>query len=289
MQKMSVQEINAMAQRVRAQVVRMSFRGNSPHLGSCLSCADIVVTAYATAVNIDPKNPNDPDRDRFILSKGHAAPVLYATMAERGLISRDLIEHYNQDGACLAEQPSPGCVPGLEAATGSLGHGLPLGLGMALAAKLGGKKYRVFVCMSDGECNEGSVWEAAMFAPAKKLDNVILFVDYNRWQATDRSEEVLALAPLRDKFAAFGWSAHDIDGHDHAALAKLMANVPDGTGRPIAVVCRTVKGKGVSYMLDDNNWHYRVPKREEVEAAWRELGQDPAGIGPTPAHRPGGH
>ena len=249
----------------------MSHHGRSPHLGSSLSCVDILVAAYFGALRIDPQRAADPDRDRFILSKGHAAPALYATLAERGFFPLDLLASYNRDGAVLGEQPSPGCVPGLEVATGSLGHGLSLGVGMALASRIQGRGYRVFAVLSDGECNEGSVWEAAMFAAAQKVDRVCVIVDYNRWQATGRSDEIMALAPLAEKWKAFGWTTQEVDGHDVEALQGLLENVPDGGGKPIAIIAHTVKGKGVSFMEDDNNWHYRIPNEEELAAALREL------------------
>jgi transketolase len=264
-------EMQARARRVRAQVVSLSHHGRSPHLGSCLSCVDILVAAYFGVLHIDPRRAGDPDRDRFILSKGHAAPALYAVLAERGFFPRALLDSYNHDGAVLAEQPSPGCVPGLEAATGSLGHGLSIGIGMALAGRIQKRGYRVYAVLSDGECNEGSVWEGAMFAAAQRLDRLCVVVDYNRWQATGRSDEVMALAPLAEKWKAFGWTAHEVDGHDLATLQRLLGDVPDGSGKPIAIIAHTVKGKGVSFMEDDNNWHYRIPNQEELTAALKEL------------------
>jgi transketolase len=267
-----IQEIETLARRIRGRVVSLSHRGKSPHLGSCLSCIDILVAAYFGVLRIDPQRPDDPQRDRFILSKGHAAPALYATLAERGFFPLSLLDSYNQDGAVLAEQPSPRCVPGLEAATGSLGHGLSIGIGMALASRIRNSDYRVYAVLSDGECNEGSVWEAAMFAAAQKLGRLCAVVDYNGWQATGRSDEIMALAPLGEKWRAFGWTVHEVDGHDIGALRQLLSNVPDGSARPVAVIARTVKGKGVSFMEDDNNWHYRVPDADELAAALRELG-----------------
>ena len=260
---------------MRATVVEMSHRAGSPHLGSCLSCIDILVAAYFDVLDVTPATSADPARDRFLLSKGHAAPALYAVLAERGFFARDLLERFNDDGAVLAEQPSPGCVPGLEAATGSLGHGLPLGAGMALGARIHGHGNRVFVLMSDGECNEGSVWETAMFAPARRLGNLCAIVDYNRWQATGRSDEILALAPLAEKWRAFGWRTVEVDGHDVAAVAAAMRGVRPESAEPTAIVAHTVKGKGVSFMEDDNNWHYRIPTAAEVEAARLELGVAP--------------
>ena len=267
-----VSDLDAIARRLRMRLVEMSHEAGTPHLGSSLSCVDIVVAAYWAVLAIDPARPDDPARDRFILSKGHAATTLYGALAFRGYFPEAwLRDQYARDGARLAEHPGPGSAPGVEAATGSLGHGLPIGLGMALAARIRKLSYRVFVLLSDGECNEGSVWEAALFAPAQRLDNVCVIVDYNKWQATGRSNETLALAPLRDKWAAFGWEAVEVCGHDPAALASLMNRPPDGSGRPRAIIAHTVKGKGVSFMEDDNNWHYRIPTVAEVAAARREL------------------
>lgn len=260
------------AAELRMQVVELSNLGKTAHLASSLSCCDIVAAAYWQVLNIDPKNPADPDRDRFILSKGHAATTLYAILAFKGFISDELLMTYTQDGGKLAEHPPANSIPGVEAATGSLGHGLPIGNGMALAGKMNNQSYRVFVLMSDGECNEGSVWEAAMFAPAQNLDNLCVIIDYNKWQATARSNETLALAPLRDKWEAFGWDAIEVDGHDVENLAALLNNVPGNSGKPTAIIANTVKGKGVSFMEDDNNWHYRSPTDEEVELARAELG-----------------
>jgi transketolase len=159
----------------------------------------------------------------------------------------------------------------VELATGSLGHGLSVAIGMALAGQIQRRDYRVIVCMSDGECNEGTVWEAAMFAPGRKLERLAVIVDYNKWQATGRSNDTMSLAPLRDKWAAFGWNASEIDGHDLAMLIRLLQQLPDGSGKPVAIIANTVKGKGVSFMQDDNNWHYRVPTTDEVRAARKEL------------------
>lgn len=263
--------LSDLAKRVRRQVVTLSHKGKAPHLGSALSCVDILVAAYFGALRLDPAQPLDPKRDRFLLSKGHAAAALYAVLAERGFISDELLATYNRDGGVLAEHPTPGAAPGIEAATGSLGHGLPLGVGMAVAGRLQGHDYRVVVVMSDGECNEGSVWEAAMFAAAQRLDHLVAVVDYNKWQATGRSDEILQLAPLADKFRAFGWNAEDIDGHAVDDIAARLRAVPSGNGRPTALVAHTVKGRGVSFMEDDNNWHYRVPDEDAWRAALAEL------------------
>jgi transketolase len=265
-------ELTAISRRMRSRLVGMSHAAGAPHLASALSCVDLLVAAYWETLAIDPARPDDPQRDRLLFSKGHAAAALYAALAYRGFFPPELLDSYAQPGGCLPEHPSASCVPGVEIASGSLGHGLSLGLGMALAGRIQGRGYRVFVLMSDGECNEGSVWEAAMMAPAQGLDHLVALVDYNKWQATGRSNEVLALAPLREKWEAFGWSASELDGHDLPALAAALNRVPDGSGRPLALIAHTVKGRGVSFMEDDNNWHYRVPTVEEVARAQAELG-----------------
>ena len=211
-------------------------------------------------------------RDRFILSKGHAAAALYAALAFKGFFPIAELDTYCKDGGKLAEHPPANLLPGIEAATGSLGHGLPIGCGMALSGRIKGQTFRVYALLSDGENNEGSVWEAAMFAAAQKLENVCVIVDYNKWQATARSNETLMLAPLADKWRAFGWDSVETDGHDVGRLAVLMQNVPNGSGKPVAIIAHTIKGKGLSFMEDDNNWHYRAPTADEVVEAHKELG-----------------
>jgi transketolase len=270
--QVSPDHLDSLCKTIRGKVLEMSWRAKTPHLGSALSCVDLVVALYGGILRIDPCKPYDSNRDRFIFSKGHACTTLYAVLAEFGFFSSSLLDSYATTGSTLAEQPIPFCQPGVEAATGSLGHGLSLGLGMALAAKITRRSYRTFVLMGDGECNEGSVWEAAMMAPAHKLDNLITLIDLNKWQGTARSQEVMSLDSLKDKFAAFGWSAHEVDGHNTAEILSVLMNLPDGSGRPVAIVANTVKGKGVSFMEDDNNWHYRIPTGEELLKAKGELG-----------------
>ena len=268
-----ISSLEIAARRIRTNLVKMSHDAGAPHLGSAMSCVDILVAAYAYVLAIDPQQPDDPDRDRFILSKGHATAALYATLAEFGFISEGLLSTYGQADSRLAEQMGPGCVPGVEAATGSLGHGLSLGLGMTLAGRIQNRSFRVYVLLSDGECNEGVVWEAAMLAAAQGTANVVAIVDYNGWQATGRTEQIMALDPLAEKWKSFGWNARDVDGHDYGSLLNAMQDVPAANGKPIAIVARTVKGRGVSFMEDDNNWHYRIPNDDELQAALAELGQ----------------
>jgi transketolase len=266
-----IDELKSVAARIRGKLVEMSHKTGAAHLGSALSCVDILVAAYWGVLKVNPDNPSDRFRDRHILSKGHAAATLYAVLSYRGFFSRELLDTFAESDSCLAEHPVPNSIPGLELATGSLGHGLSVGLGMALAGRIQQTPYRVYVTMSDGECNEGSVWEAALFGPAHRLENVAVIIDYNKWQATGRSNEIMALTPLRNKWESFGWSACEVDGHDMGTLITAMKNVPDGTGRPVAIVAHTVKGKGISFMEDDNNWHYRIPNKDELERARKEL------------------
>lgn len=270
--KLSPADLRRIANEVRYQIIEMSKIGKAPHLGSSLSCVDILVAAYYAFLNIDPLQPTDRLRDRFILSKGHAISTLYAILAKRNFFPSEWLKTFNKDGSSLPEHPTPKCVPGIEMATGSLGHGLSVAIGQALAGRILGEKYRLMVLLSDGECNEGSVWEAAMFAPARKLDNLIAIVDFNKWQATGRSEEIMQLSPLKDKWASFGWNAYEIDGHDFEQILSVFSKIPETPGKPTAIIAHTVKGKGVSFMEDDNNWHYRIPNDEELGKAKVELG-----------------
>ena len=267
--------LDQLAAQARGRIIELCHRARTPHLGSSLSPVDILVALYFEVLDVDPAKPEDPDRDRFVLSKGHAAPALYVVLAQRGFFPEEVLDTYTEPGGVLAEHPAPNCVPGVEAATGSLGHGPPMAVGMALAARMTQRDYRVVALASDGECNEGALWEAAMMAPAHGLDNMTLIVDFNRWQATGRSTEIMALEPLAAKFSAFGWETREVDGHDAEALVEALTAARE-PGRPRAIVAHTVKGRGVSFMEDDNNWHYRIPTEEEVAAAHRELGLVPA-------------
>ena len=262
------------ARELRARIIENSWRSGTPHLGSCLSCVDILVALYFHILRHDPAEPTAPGRDRFILSKGHAVPALFQVLAEAGFFPPALLADYGRIGSPFGEHPpAPGKIPGIEAATGSLGHGLPMGVGMALAARLSRQDSRVFVLLGDGECNEGSVWEAALLAAGQALGSLTVVVDYNKWQGTGRSNEIMALAPLVEKWRAFGWDAEEIDGHDLGAVCTALARTAPAEGAPPrAIIAHTVKGKGVSFMEDDNNWHYRIPTEAEVAAAKRELG-----------------
>jgi len=267
-----LEQLKKIARNIRRRIISNSHHAHTPHLGSCLSCVDILVAAYFYGLHIDPKQPRSPTRDRFILSKGHGAPALFQVLAMKGFYPENMLNDYGQDGSIFAEHPpTPDHLPGIEAATGSLGHGLPIALGMALSARIQKQNYKVVALLGDGECNEGSIWEAAMMASAQRVNNLMVIVDYNKWQATGRSQDVLALSPLADKWRAFGWQTHEIDGHDMQQLTDLWSNQQQPSNQPVAVIAHTVKGKGVSFMEDDNNWHYRTPSSEELQAALTEL------------------
>ena len=268
-----MEKLQEIAREIRCRIISNSHKTQTPHLGSCLSCVDILVAVYFHGLRIDPAKPKDPARDRFILSKGHGAPSLFQILAMRGFYPESMLESYGQDGGVFAEHPpTPDHLSGIEAATGSLGHGLPIALGMALSGRVQKQNYNVIALLGDGECNEGSVWEAAMMAAAQRVYNLTVFVDFNKWQATGRSEEVLALTPLVDKWRAFGWDACEIDGHDMGQLVEVLSRKKNSEGKPVAVIAHTVKGKGVSFMEDDNNWHYRIPSAEELASAHNEIG-----------------
>lgn len=270
MRQQNAQSLATSAVALRRMILTLSAATRTAHVGSSLSCCDILLAAYNGALRIAPELADDPSRDRLVLGKGHAATALVCALAQRGFYSFDqLLKEFNHEGG-LQEHPNFRYIPGVESASGSLGHALPVAAGMALASRVSGVPYRVCAVLGDGECNEGSVWEAALFAAARKLSNLCAVVDFNRWQATGRSCEILALEPLADKWRAFGWQAEEMDGHDPDALRDRLAAF-GAEERPLAIIAHTVKGKGVSFMEDDNNWHYRIPNEEELAAALREL------------------
>ncbi len=261
----------ALAKRIRLDVVRMTNRGKSSHVGSALSIADIVATLYGAALNVDPADPQKPDRDRFLLSKGHAGTAVYAALAETGFFDPSLLEQHYQNGSIFSGHVSHKGVPGVELSTGALGHGLNVATGMALAAKRMGEKWRAFALLSDGECDEGSTWEAAMFAAHHRLDNLVAVVDYNKLQSLASVSETLGLEPFTDKWRAFGWSIEEVDGHNHAQLLAAFERLPFSEGRPSVVIAHTTKGKGVSYMENQVAWHYRTPLGADFDQAISEL------------------
>ena len=268
----TLEDIRQKTMRMRRDIVAMAAEGKTSHVGSALSCVEILAVLYFKVMNISPRNWQSAGADRFILSKGHGAMAWYAALAEAGFVRREQLAAYAADGGRLGEHPSHGAVPGIILSTGSLGHGLSVAAGMALARKIDGLPSRVFAVLSDGECNEGSVWEAAMCAAHRQLDNLIVVIDDNRWQALGRSREVNALEPFKDKWTAFGWQAYQVDGHDVGALAEVLSGAVIRPGRPSVVIARTCLGKGVSFMEDDLLWHYQIPSREQLQKALEELG-----------------
>ncbi|HMO64846.1 MAG TPA: transketolase [Verrucomicrobiota bacterium] len=260
-----------LARDLRAHAVRMVARVNASHIGGALSMADLLAVLYGGVLRVRPDEPAWPDRDRFILSKGHCTASLYAALAGRGFFPAAELDTYGRDGSRLMAHVSHK-VPGVEFSTGSLGHGLGFGCGKALAAKRRAEAWRTFVLLSDGELDEGSNWEAILFAGHHGLENLVAVVDYNRIQSLGRVAEVLELEPLADKFRAFGWGVREVDGHDHDALRAAFAAVPFAPGRPSVLIAHTVKGRGVDYMENDRAWHYRAPVQPELlERALKQL------------------
>ncbi|MGE0752458.1 MAG: transketolase [Variibacter sp.] len=258
------------AKRIRVHALRMVHAANASHIGSCLSMADILAVLYTCFLRLDPNDPRRADRDRLIVSKGHAAAIVYAALAERGFFSADELMKYCQAGASLTGHVSHS-VPGIEASTGSLGHGLPIAVGLALAAKADKQAWRSVCILSDGECDEGSNWEAILFAPHHRLDNLVVIVDYNKIQSFGRVEEVLALEPFADKWRAFDWHVVECDGHDRGALERALAVVPEIAGKPTVLIAHTVKGKGVRFMEDKLAWHYKSPSPQQLLDAIAEV------------------
>lgn len=258
-----------LAKKLRIHVLEMTSRGKSSHIGSALSIADIMAVLYHEVMQINPDDPKDPMRDRFILSKGHAGACVYAVLAEAGYFpTEDLRKHY-QDGSNLSGHVSHKGVPGVEFSTGSLGHGLPVAAGMAYAAKMDGAQHRIFALLSDGECDEGSNWEAILFASHFGLCNLTVIVDYNKIQSLAPVADTIVLEPFGDKWASFGWAVSEVDGHSHGELVDaLNARTP---GKPNVVIAHTTKGKGVSFMENSVLWHYRTAQGEEYENALKEL------------------
>src|SRR3989338_2018994 len=268
----SIDFYQAKSREMRESILRIiADSKTASHIGSSFSPVDIMSVLFHGVMRIDPKYPEHPDRDRFIMSKGHAAAALYAVLHQRGFLSKDDLLKFYQDGSTLGGHPSYRCVPGVEATSGSLGHGLPIGLGMALAGKRDAKDYRVFVLLSDGECDEGSNWEAILAAGHFGLDNLVVIVDYNKIQSFGSVKEVMDLEPLADKFKAFRWATREIDGHDTSEIISAMKSVPFETGKPTCIIAHTIKGKGVSFMENQLAWHYKTPQGEEVVQALREL------------------
>ncbi len=263
-------ETRALARRLRIHTLQMTHRARASHVGSCFSIADILAVLYGSVLRVDPARPDWAERDRLIISKGHAAAIVYAALAERGFIPIAELATYSADGGRLAGHVSTG-VPGVELSTGSLGHGLPVAAGMALAAQRPGAQWRAFCVLSDGELDEGSNWEGIQFAQHFRLSNLVAIVDYNKLQSFGTVAEISDLHPLADKFRAFNWGVHELDGHDHLALQSALLAPPPIADRPTVVIAHTIKGKGVSFMEGQLAWHYKSVDEAQLVAALKEL------------------
>jgi transketolase len=263
-----------MASAIRRGSLKMVHAARLGHPGGDLSAADVLAALYKAVLHVDREDPRRPDRDRFILSKGHCSAALYATLAESGFIPRERLAEYMKPLSMLNGHPDRNKVPGVEANTGPLGHGLPIGVGAAKAAKLLGGKWKTFVLTGDGELQEGSNWEAAMAASQFGLDNLTVIVDRNRLQQGDQTERTVALEPLGERWRSFGWVVREVDGHDMETLIETFRAVPFESGRPNCIIAHTHKGRGVSFMEDRVEWHHRVPTDAELAAALVELGEE---------------
>ncbi len=270
---MNEEQLAGIANDMRIDIVRMIAEAGSGHPGGSLSCADILSVLYFDTMKHDPSDPKNEDRDRFILAKGHAAPALYAALAESGYFPKEELATLRKLGTRLQGHPDMNLLPGVEVSTGSLGQGLSIACGMACGMKLAGNDNTVFTLLGDGECQEGQVWEAAMFAAHRNLDNLVAIIDRNGLQIDGKTSDVCDPGDLASKFTAFGWEAHEIDGHDVAALRDAFAKVKSARdGKPHVFIARTIKGKGVSFMEDQAGWHGKAPNAEELEQALIDLG-----------------
>jgi len=269
---LNIDPVSDFARSIRIEALKMVFEAKASHIGGAFSMADILAVLYSGVLKIDPAYPKAQDRDRFLLSKGHAVTSLYSALALKGFFPIDELATYGKDGSRLIAHASHK-VPGIELSTGSLGHALSVGCGMALAAKRKKQNWRVFVLLSDGELDEGSNWEAILFAPQHRLDNLTVIIDYNKIQSLGTIKEVIDLDPLGEKFAAFRWAVREINGHNHGEIYNALNSVPFETGKPSVVIANTVKGKGVSFMENQLLWHYKSPSKEQVEEAIRQLNE----------------
>jgi len=270
MRKIDNTNYQDIANEVRRFILRMHAKSGSSHIASSFSCVEILVALYFGIMRLNPSNPFDPGMDRFILSKGHAASALYAVLALRGFFPKKFLSNYCMEGG-IPGHSSKGCLPGVEVTTGSLGHGLSMGVGIALAGKHDKADYRVFVLLSDGECEEGSVWEAAIFASHHHLDNLVAIVDYNKMQALGPTERILSLEPFAEKWKSFNWEVKEIQGHNIKEIIDASKEIPFSSNKPSVLIAHTIKGKGVSFMENNILWHYKSPGSQELKLGLKEL------------------
>lgn len=268
---MNKEELKKISKNIRINIIKSVSSAKSGHPGGSLSVADILTVLYFDKMNINPENPKWEDRDRLILSKGHVAPALYATLAEKGYFSKEELLKLRKTGAMLQGHPDMKSTPGVDMSTGSLGQGLSAANGMALTAKLDKKDYKIYAILGDGEVQEGQIWEAAMSSAHYKLDNIIAILDYNGLQIDGSNDEVMGISPIDEKFAAFGWNVMKIDGHDIEAIGNAVDEAKKSEGKPTVIIAKTVKGKGVSFMENNADWHGTAPNEEQTKKALAEL------------------
>lgn len=268
---MNKESLVSNSKEIRKSIIEMIYEAKSGHPGGALSCSDIITYLYFEKMKVNVNKPQDSDRDRFVLSKGHAAPALYATLAEKGFFPKEELKNLRKIGALLQGHPDAKHIPGVDVSTGSLGQGISNAVGMALGLKLEGKKSKVYVVLGDGELQEGLVWEAAMSAAHYKLDNLVAVIDYNGLQIDGKNEDVMGISPLDEKWRSFGWKVISCDGHDYEDLNSAFGEADKSEGTPVMIIAKTVKGKGVSFMENQAGWHGQAPNLEQKEKAISEI------------------
>lgn len=266
-----IKQLKIFAKKLRQSILAMAYHAGGAHIAPAFSMVDILTVLYWKYLDIEPKNSTDPNRDRFILSKGHGCAALYVVLAEKGFFDKKILKTYCANGSILGGHPDMHAIPGVEASTGSLGHGLSIALGIAYAAKLSGKEYKVVTLLGDGECQEGTIWEAAMAASQLGLDNLTAIIDYNKLQGMGLVSEINSLEPLAEKWKSFRWNVKEIDGHDFTQIIDSLESIPNNYG-PKMIIANTIKGKGISFMENKVIWHYRLPDKDEMLIACKELG-----------------
>jgi len=269
--KAEVAKYEALAKELRKEILDMIYRTKSPHIGSSLSMVDLFTVLYFKILSLDSKNPKNENRDRFVLSKGHGCATLFAVLGKKGFLEEEEIKTFAQDGGCLGQHPNRDIEKGIEITSGSLGHGLSVSAGMALAGKYNNANYRVFAFLGDGELDEGTVWEGALFSSHHKLDNLTVIIDRNRLQALGEGEKIINLEPLAEKWESFGFRVKEIDGHNFEEIIKSLESVPFEKGKPSCIIANTIKGKGISFMENDFRWHDKCPDEMEYQKALEEL------------------
>jgi len=265
-----VKHLSNLSKETRKQILKMIVKATASHIAPSYSIVELLVYLYEKVLRINPKKPKDPNRDIFVLSKGWAVSGLYSILAHKGFFDKKLLDEYCDDGGKMIAMTTINDIPGIEASTGSIGHGLPIGAGMAMAMKLNKINKRVYVIIGDGECDEGSIWETALIAAHNKLNNLIAIVDYNKWQSFGRTNEVLNLEPLKEKWQAFNWEVKEINGHNFREIASAIQESHLSKNKPTIIIAHTVKGKGLSIIEDNNDYHYKTPREKELKIAKKE-------------------